>query len=374
MTDLIVKNIEKQLGSLQILKGASFSADKGKIVALLGASGSGKTTLLRCIAGLESPEAGFISIGGKVVLDPTQKINKPAEQRNIGLVFQSYALWPHKTVFDNVAYGLKLRKVAASEIASRVTGILAQMGLGHLVERYPSQLSGGQQQRVAICRALVYEPKILLLDEPLSNLDSKLREEARFWIRKLILDLQICAIIVTHDQTEALAIADRILLLKDGAIVQDGSPKEIYGSPSTFYAAEFLGVNNVVAGQFGDLVPGGAVIQGSGWKLAGRMQGNGAVPRMGQAAKSVIRVEGIHLGTGPGFNSLNMNVDGALYLGDHWEYRLSCGDLAVRARCAQEPGGDTVWCRFDQDSVWVFPEGGAHNELECMDETRLNAG
>jgi iron(III) transport system ATP-binding protein len=355
MTDLIVKNIEKQLGSLQILKGASFTADKGKIVALLGASGSGKTTLLRCIAGLESPEAGFISIGDNVVLDPAKKVNKPSEQRNIGLVFQSYALWPHKTVFDNVAYGLKLRKMAASEIKPRVTAILGQMGLGHLAERYPSQLSGGQQQRVAICRALVYEPKILLLDEPLSNLDAKLREEARFWIRKLILDLQICAIIVTHDQTEALAIADRILLLKDGTIVQDGSPKEIYGSPSTFYSAEFLGVNNVVAGRFGGEIPDGATIEGDGWKLAGRLQGNGATANVGHAAKSVIRVEGIHLGGGPQFNALNMKVEGALYLGDHWEYRLSHGDLNVRARAALEPTGDSIWCRFDQDSVWVFP-------------------
>jgi iron(III) transport system ATP-binding protein len=356
MTDLIVKNIRKQLGAMQILKGAAFSADKGKIVALLGASGSGKTTLLRCIAGLESPEQGFISIGGNVVLDAEKGINKPAEQRNIGLVFQSYALWPHKTVFDNVAYGLKLRKVASAEIRTRVMDILGQMGLGHLADRLPSQLSGGQQQRVAICRALVYQPRILLLDEPLSNLDAKLREEARFWIRKLILDLQICAIIVTHDQTEALAIADRILLLKDGMIVQDGSPEEIYGSPSSFYSAEFLGVNNVVSGSYGGMSDGKAVIKGQGWQLAGQLRGDGAAMADGASARSIIRVEGIRVDGVQSPNSLLMNVDGALYLGDHWECRLSCGDLNVRARAANEPVGESVWCRFEPDSVWVFAE------------------
>jgi iron(III) transport system ATP-binding protein len=227
MTELVVNNVQKWLGGLQILKGASFTAERGSIVALLGASGSGKTTLLRCVAGLEQPEIGTIVIGGKTVLDDEKKLALPPEQRNIGLVFQSYALWPHRTVKENVGYGLKLRSVAPAEIGKRVQAILDRMGLGHLADRYPSQLSGGQQQRVAICRALVYEPRVLLLDEPLSNLDAKLREEARYWIRKLILDLQICAILVTHDQGEALAAADNILLLQDGRIVQQGRRKSI---------------------------------------------------------------------------------------------------------------------------------------------------
>lgn len=355
--DLMVQNIEKKLGNVQILKGASFNAEKGKIVALLGASGSGKTTLLRCIAGLESPESGMITIAGKVALDPANKINLPSEQRNIGLVFQSYALWPHKTVFDNVAYGLQLRKMDKQKVQAKVHGILEQMGLGHLADRLPSQLSGGQQQRVAICRALVYEPKILLLDEPLSNLDAKLREEARFWIRKLILDLQICAIIVTHDQTEALAIADRILLLKDGVIVQDGSPKEIYGNPTTYYSAEFLGVNNVVGGVISEVTADSAVIAGDGWQLSGQLRKDGIASVVsGTKARCVIRVEGIHLCDGPATNALDMKIEGALYLGDHWEYRLSCGDLLVRARGDCEPVGDRMWCRFDQNHVWVFPQ------------------
>src|SRR6476661_51398 len=214
MTELVVSNVQKSLGGNAVLRGASFHARKGKILALLGASGSGKTTLLRCVAGLEQPEEGRIEIAGKAVYDRAAGIALAPEQRQIGLVFQSYALWPHRTVAENVAYGLKLRKMPASEIAPRVAAILEKLGLAHLGGRYPHQLSGGQQQRVAICRALVYEPKVLLLDEPLSNLDAKLREDARYWIRKLILDLGICAIMVTHDQAEALAMADHVLLLE----------------------------------------------------------------------------------------------------------------------------------------------------------------
>jgi iron(III) transport system ATP-binding protein len=162
-----------------ILKGVSMHLQKGEVVALLGPSGSGKTTLLRAVAGLESPKAGTIHIGARQVFDGASKLEMPAEARNLGLVFQSYALWPHKTVFDNVAYGLKLRKMAKGEIAAKVNDVLKQLGLGHLGERFPHQLSGGQQQRVAIARALVYNPPVILLDEPLSNLDAKLREEAQ---------------------------------------------------------------------------------------------------------------------------------------------------------------------------------------------------
>ncbi|MEG0883035.1 MAG: ABC transporter ATP-binding protein, partial [Janthinobacterium sp.] len=188
----------------QILKGVSMHLQKGEVVALLGPSGSGKTTLLRAVAGLESPKAGTIQIGERNVFDGAKQFEMPAEQRNLGLVFQSYALWPHKTVFDNVAYGLKLRKMGSTEIAARIKEVLTQLGLGHLGERYPHQLSGGQQQRVAIARALVYNPPVILLDEPLSNLDAKLREEARAFLRELIVRLGLSALMVTHDQGEAM--------------------------------------------------------------------------------------------------------------------------------------------------------------------------
>jgi iron(III) transport system ATP-binding protein len=199
----------------------------GKVVALLGPSGSGKTTLLRAVAGLERPHRGAIRIGRNVLFDAARKIDLPAEARGLGLVFQSYALWPHRTVFANVAYGLKLRGVGAAELEQRVGKALAQIGLAHLAERYPHQLSGGQQQRVALARALVYEPAVILLDEPLSNLDAKLREEARAWLRQLIVSLALSALLVTHDQIEAMAIADRIVLLNAGAVEQEGTPTEL---------------------------------------------------------------------------------------------------------------------------------------------------
>ncbi|RUV82866.1 ABC transporter ATP-binding protein [Mesorhizobium sp. M1A.F.Ca.IN.020.06.1.1] len=352
MIELVVDNVQKWLGGLQILKGASFTAERGSIVALLGASGSGKTTLLRCIAGLEQPEIGQIVIGGKTVLDGDKKIAWPPEQRNIGLVFQSYALWPHRSVRDNVGYGLKLRGIPSAEIATRVQAILERLGLGQLADRFPSQLSGGQQQRVAICRALVYEPRVLLLDEPLSNLDAKLREEARYWIRKLILDLGICAILVTHDQNEALAAADNILLLQDGRIVQQGGPQEIYSNPNSFYAADFLGANNILSGTVRALDGNKAVLAGDGWQIPGTVRD--AMVKGSEKARAVIRVEQIAVSDEKSNESVEMMLDDSIYLGDKWEYRLRRGDLVAKAHGTRRLAPGKVWATIPAESVWVF--------------------
>ncbi|APG94048.1 ABC transporter ATP-binding protein [Sinorhizobium americanum] len=356
MTELVVNNVQKWLGGLQILKGASFTAQRGSIVALLGASGSGKTTLLRCVAGLEQPEIGQIVIGGKTVLDGEKKLALPPEQRNIGLVFQSYALWPHRTVKENVGYGLKLRNVSQADIERRVQAILDRMGLGHLADRFPSQLSGGQQQRVAICRALVYEPRVLLLDEPLSNLDAKLREEARYWIRKLILDLEICAILVTHDQSEALAAADNILLLQDGRIVQQGGPQEIYSNPNSFYSADFLGANNIVKAKVKAVDGKAAVIGGDNWSLNGTVRESSGL-NAAEDARAVIRVEQISVTDSPAADGLEMNLDDSIYLGDRWEYRLRRGDFVAKAHGTKQLTSGKVWARIPADSVWVFSAG-----------------
>src|SRR5215831_4679686 len=259
MAELIVKDVALRLGDNEILKGVSLAVPAGEVVALLGPSGSGKTTLLRAVAGLETPHRGSIAIGDRVFFDAARGIDLPAEERGLGLVFQSYALWPHRTVFDNVGYGLKLRGVAADEIRQRVEKALAQIGLGHLGARYPHQLSGGQQQRVALARALVYEPPVILLDEPLSNLDAKLREEARAWLRELIVTLGLSALCVTHDQTEAMAMSDRILLLRNGRIEQEDSPADLYESPRTLYAADFMGSNNRFEGHVCAVEPGHVV-------------------------------------------------------------------------------------------------------------------
>jgi len=351
--ELVVANVQKRLGSQHILKGASFSAQRGSIVALLGASGSGKTTLLRCIAGLEQPEAGRITIGGQTVLESARNIVLPPEQRNIGFVFQSYALWPHRTVQENVGYGLSLRGVSQADIARRVQDILARMDLAHLADRLPSQLSGGQQQRVAICRALVYEPRVLLLDEPLSNLDAKLREEARYWIRKLILDLEICAILVTHDQTEALAVADHILLLQDGAILQQGAPQEIYANPGSFYAADFLGANNLVPGTVQTVNDASTVIGGAGWSLPGTVREAGGVAA-GQAVRAVIRVERIRVNDVPAPEAIAMQLDDCIYLGEHWEYRLRRSELMLKAHGPSPLARGQVWVHVPPQSVWIF--------------------
>jgi iron(III) transport system ATP-binding protein len=358
MTDLVVESIHKTLGPVHVLKGASFSASKGMIVALLGASGSGKTTLLRCLAGLEVPESGRIAIGGRPMFDGKTRIAVPPEKRNIGLVFQSYALWPHKTVAENVAFGLKLRGVSGAEAGRRVSATLEKLGLGHLGERYPFQLSGGQQQRVAICRALIYEPSVILLDEPLSNLDAKLREEARFWIRKLILDLKLCAVVVTHDQGEALAMSDRILLLKDGRIVQEGSPVDIYASPSNRYTAEFLGMNNVVMGIARNASGQTWSLEGEGWSLAGTAIGQ-PEPRQGEKAVAIVRIERIRAHNQPGPGRMEMKVDGSVYLGDRWEYRLVRGGLALRAHGEEPIGAASVWCEIKPEHVWIFGDDGA---------------
>ena len=249
MTDqtpvLTIESVEKSFGTTAVLQGVSVTLHEGEVVALLGASGSGKTTLLRVAGGLERPDAGRITIGSSVVFDASSAVDIPAEGRNLGFVFQSYALWPHMTVAANVGYGLRLRGASAADREALVLAVLERLGLGSLGSRYPHQLSGGQQQRVALARALVYEPPIVLLDEPLSNLDANLREEARAWLRELIVTLRLSALFVTHDQVEALAIADRVVLLNRGIVEQVGPPDSLYGDPKSLFAATFLGSNNV---------------------------------------------------------------------------------------------------------------------------------
>jgi iron(III) transport system ATP-binding protein len=351
MADLIAQNIEKQLGTAQVLCGVSFELQPGEVLALLGASGSGKTTLLRSVAGLEKPDTGKIEIRGKVVFDAASGFEIPAEERGLGLVFQSYAIWPHRSVFENVAYGLRLRRVTEQEIRQKVGEILERLGLGHLADRYAHQLSGGQQQRVALARAIVYSPPVLLLDEPLSNLDAKLREDARAWLRELIKQLGNSALYVTHDQTEALAIADRVLLLDRGQIQQEGTPQEIYGRPSSQFAAEFMGSNNRFEAKLTEVAGSRARLAGNDWSLAGSLRGK---KNSGASATALIRVERMRLADGAGDNHLKMELKTALYLGERWEYQLQRGDLRVRVwgEAARAPG--EYWVAFPADALWIF--------------------
>jgi len=362
MSELIVNDLHLDYGSgaqaNPILKGVSMQMQRGEVVALLGPSGSGKTTLLRAVAGLESPRAGTIEIGGGCMFDGARNFEMPAEERNLGLVFQSYALWPHKTVAENVAYGLKLRKTPSAEIAERVKAVLQQLGLGHLGERFPHQLSGGQQQRVAIARALVYNPRVILLDEPLSNLDAKLREEARAFLRELILRLELSALMVTHDQGEAMAISDRILLLNNGRIEQQGTPQDMYEFPETLFSAEFMGSNNRLRAQ---------VVQCDGQRVTLNLPGGTAVASLrglsdaspGQAVTGIIRVEQVRIAAEAVPNAIRLPLSACMYLGDRWECLFKAeeidGDcLSLRAYAPQRLAPGEYWLCLPEQALWAF--------------------
>jgi iron(III) transport system ATP-binding protein len=251
---LEVKEIRKSYftnrGEVQAIRGISVRMKTGEFLTLLGPSGCGKTTTLRSVAGLETPDSGEISIDGGVVFSQAKRITVPTEKRDIGMVFQSYAIWPHMTVFDNVAFPLKTtRKFKAPEVAKKVEEALRLVRMESLIHRPSTQLSGGQQQRVALARALVKEPKLLLLDEPLSNLDAKLREDMRIEIKDLSKELNLSVLYVTHDQAEALAMSDRILVMQAGVVLQEGKPLDIYRKPKTQFVANFIGNANLFEGR-----------------------------------------------------------------------------------------------------------------------------
>jgi iron(III) transport system ATP-binding protein len=246
MAFIEIKNLLKRYKKVVAVNHIHLEVKEGEMLTLLGPSGCGKTTALRCIAGLETPEEGDIVIDGKPMLSEGFI---HASQRGIGMVFQNYAVWPHMKVFNNVAYGLKLQKISRKSVQERTLEMLELVGLKGLEDRYPSQLSGGEQQRVALARALVRNPKVLLLDEPLSNLDAKLREKMRFEIKSLVKRMGITSIYVTHDQAEAMIISDRIAVMESGNIVQIGTAQEIYRKPANKFVADFIGTMNFIPGE-----------------------------------------------------------------------------------------------------------------------------
>ena len=259
------RNVSKQFSGHLAVDDASFSVNEGEILCLVGPSGCGKTTALRMIAGFETPTTGEIWLGGRDVSD------LPAHRRNIGITFQNYALFPHMTVEANVAFGLRMRKTGREEARARVAGALSMVRLDGLEARYPSQLSGGQQQRVALARAIVIEPVMLLLDEPLSNLDAKLREEMRVEIKEIQSRLKITTVFVTHDQEEALTISDRIAVMHAGRVIQEGSPVDVFERPQHSFVAGFIGQSNLLRGVSAGTADGHALLRTElGMELLGR--------------------------------------------------------------------------------------------------------
>jgi len=347
MVEVRVENVRKTYGKVEALKGVSLNFRSGALTAILGPSGCGKTTLLRSIA-------GFIEVdAGRIFFESEEVTGLPPQRRGTAMVFQNYALWPHMTIFQNVAYGLRLQKVPAEEIQRRVRKVLELVEIGNLADvesRKPSALSGGQQQRVALARALVVEPKVLLMDEPLSNLDAKVRQRLRVELRRLQRQVGITAIYVTHDQEEALALADTVVLMDQGTIVQMGTPQEIYLRPTTAFAAEFLGVSNQLEGEATD---GKLVLAGQPMPYAGPVRGKATVI----FRASDIQMEEPSVLPRPGTVALNGVLEESLFLGAHYRHYIRLGAMVVMADSPERRPAGPVRLVLPSEKVQVFGSG-----------------
>ena len=332
MAHLELEHLTKRYGGVTSVDGIGLAVEPGEFICLLGPSGCGKTTTLRMIAGFLEPDEGRIRVSGKEVSRPGSVV--PPERRNMGMIFQSYAVWPHMTVRDNVAYGLKMRGVAADEKRTRTDAALAATKLSELTARYPSELSGGQQQRVALARALAPNPEILLLDEPLSNLDANLRGEMRLEIRRLHEQFHNTSIYVTHDQLEAMTMADRIVVMNAGRIEQIGTPQDVYDRPNSRFVARFIGASNVIDARH---VGGNEVEVGGHPIRVGEGEFAGAGREMGICVKTH-DVEIVADGQEAGANNVLPGVVRShAYLGSHRDYVIDVGqDLMVEAPAALE--------------------------------------
>ncbi|HMJ33384.1 MAG TPA: ABC transporter ATP-binding protein [Baekduia sp.] len=349
MPDIVLDRVSKSYGATEVLKDVGFTAASGELFTLLGPSGCGKTTTLQSIAGFVAPDRGVIRCGSDVLVDVAHKVSLPTERRDLGMVFQSYAVWPHMSVGENVAFPLRVRGICRAERKSRVEEMLALVELDDLGERYPHELSGGQRQRVALARALVYSPRLLLLDEPFSNLDAKLRERARSWLRQLHHQLGLTTLFVTHDQDEALAMSDRILVMDRGVVQQVGAPEEIYRRPANEFVATFIGQCNVLRAMVTERIEKGRYrlkLDGAGSAL----DVHADALTIGDRAVIAIRPESLRLaprGRGelvPAANVLEGELRNLAFLGDRYRYELTCGgiDLVAQGGQAMQPGSVSI--------------------------------
>jgi iron(III) transport system ATP-binding protein len=355
MPGVTITGLTKRYGDVGAVAGLDLAVRPGELVALLGPSGCGKTTTLRLVAGFITPDGGEIRVGDRVLSSPTVVI--PPERRRMAMIFQSYALWPHMTVAQNVAYGLRFAGVPRPERERRVDAMLQVVQLGGYGARYPGELSGGQQQRVAVARALVVEPEILLLDEPLSNLDASLREEMRFEIRRLHEQFGITTLYVTHDQAEAMVISDRVAVLRDGRVVQVGAPQELFERPRTRFVAEFIGKTNLIDA----IAEGPGTVARDGLRL--QVAADGLTPR----APAVVSIRPHQIALGPaaapattGPNVLAGRVIRASYLGDTVDYqvRIEGSDVVLRATGpapARVRAGDSVAVTVPPEACVLLP-------------------
>ena len=360
MIGIQARDITKNFGSSVAVDHITFDAKPGEFLTLLGPSGCGKSTTLRLIAGLEELDAGEISAGDRVLASAKAKIFVPPEKRGMGMVFQSYAVWPHMTVFDNVSYGLKLRNFSRTDIKEKVTRALDLVGLQDLEHRPGTLLSGGQQQRVALARALVFEPGILLLDEPLSNLDAKLRGQMRIELKALQQRIGVTTIYVTHDQEEALALSDRIAVMNAGKIEQLAAPSEVYARPQTKFVLDFVGKVNYIAGKVRDVAGDRCVIgvaNANGVTISCRVKDG---IKTGDSVTASIRPQDItvhHDASNKEPNVLRCHVKTAAYYGDRMEYELIIGSqtLGVSSPLSLRlVPGDTAIVELAADAIMLW--------------------
>lgn len=358
MGSISVQGIIKRFGNLAAVDRVDLEISEGEFVTLLGPSGCGKTTMLRLLAGFLTPEEGRILVDGELYSSPERRL--PPERRQMGMVFQSYAVWPHRTAFENVAFGLKIRKRPATEIRERVGAILKLVGLEGLEDRYAAQLSGGQQQRVALARSLVVEPRILLLDEPLSNLDAKLRERMRVELKQLQRRTEITFVYVTHDQAEAMALSDRIAVFRQGRVHQYASPREVYERPADKVVADFMGLVNFLEG----------AVEGAGPRGTIRIRPDLSLPvdlpawaAVGQRVWLAIRPEDIYLSppgalvAGAESNAFPGTVREQIYLGGLIDYQVEVAGLPLRVMAHHAAAfelGAAVSVRVDTDRCAVI--------------------
>ncbi len=352
MAKLALRGIERRFGDFRAVAGLDLELQSGEFVSLLGPSGCGKTTTLRMIAGFIDPTAGTIEMDGRVLSSPTGSL--PPERRQMSMIFQSYAIWPNMTVEQNVAFGLEVRKLRAEEVRKRVHEILDVVQMRHLAARYPAELSGGQQQRVALARAIVIKPAVLLLDEPLSNLDANLREEMRFEIKRLHNEFRITTVYVTHDQAEAMVTSDRIAVMNQGHIEQVDDPYTLYNRPTTRFVAAFIGRSNFIDGACN-----GGEIAFDRFAIPKAMMTNGAA-LTGRITFSVrpqsMRLNRVGVPSSEGKPLVEVSVVDCAYLGKSWDYMVvpvgGSMKLRVTAPASERyQTGETAWLEIDPGQV-----------------------
>jgi iron(III) transport system ATP-binding protein len=356
--------------AVKAAQNVTFEVPEGELFTLLGPSGCGKTTTLRSIAGLERPTSGEIQVGGRVVYSSQKGVFVPPNKRDFGMVFQSYAIWPHMNVFQNAAFPLQVRsnRLSSQQVRDKVMRVLHAVGLDHLADREATKLSGGQQQRLALARALVMEPKLLLLDEPLSNLDAKLRERMRFELKRIQRELGLTTIYVTHDQSEALALSHEIAVMNEGKIVQIGSPRDIYEKPQAKFVADFIGTTNFIDG----------IVVGKDDR-SGHWQVNTAIGPMRVNADGLtrdapvvisVRPEDVELSDDPPANADAYNVtsgivDQKVFLGEYVDFQVKVGGTMLLARAhpsLRTPIGDPIHIRMNPEKCIALPDAANMRE------------